>query len=181
MSGTTTLLAIPYPELTDDPDVPADMQALAEGVEAAITAGTKAFDTITLGTADVGPLSGSAYTLVQDLTVTTIGAQTLLVCVQAKIRNDGAATSAAMRVKDMTAGGTPTIWRSQSQPLAGTGGVDSVSFGFAFLYTTPAGGARTLRLAASAGTGGQVYVAAGAAGFNSETFVPPAISAVILV
>ena len=181
MSGTTTL-GFPYPELTDDPNGAAQMQALAEAVDTNFqwpATPATVWSTV-MGTATVGPVSGTGFTSVGTVTVTTTGAQTLLVTVQCRVVNVGSTTVKwGLRVQDL-ADGTATVWRSASQKVANTG-VDNTEAAFTFLYTTPSGGARDLRVQCGADTASSINVVppSGAA-FNSDSTDYPLISAAVI-
>src|SRR5258706_3748639 len=110
----------------------------------------------TIWTANGGTVNGisnGGYTTIVDLAVTTTGLQSLLVTTTLRCQNaSGANRNVGLRVVDITAGGSPTAGRSVVVTIAPSGGADTVPVSATFLYTTPAGGARTLRL--SAGTDG---------------------------
>lgn len=150
-----------------------------------ITDHMKASRTTYLATiaADVTTISTSTYTTIVDLPVTTNGVQTLHVIVSARAVNTNVSNkpSFAFRVQDTTAGGTPTIWRSQAHQLGvSTGGSDSAYLCYSFFYTVPATGARTLRLQAGC-TIAAVDIKANAAGFNGDTTnVIPTLQAVVV-
>lgn len=147
-----------------------------------ITAGMHASQAIFSATmsASVTSISTTSYTTLVDLAVTTTGIQTILVLVHVKSTNVHATNKpqVGIRVVDQTAGGTPTIFRSSPWGLAAAGSLDSLSMSFMFAYTTPAGGARTLRLAAGSDVLDVTMVKSTT--FNSDAFVPAHLTAVVI-
>lgn len=146
-------------------------------------AGAKTIYTATL-TVNTGLLAISpTWTLVIDLNVTTVGIQTLDVHFKPRVRNEHATNkpNICFRVRDMTAAGAPTIYRDDSGDQFGVsgGGADAKTIARAFHYTTPAGGARILRLEASADIGGSMRVNAPAA-FAGDSFASPTIEACVV-
>ena len=129
----------------------------------------------TLGS-DHANISSSTFSTIVDLTtVTTTGQQTLGVAVQLVFQTNGTTGNAAFKVIDVTASNT-TIYMSNVIQIQ-SGNIQTHASGF-FFYTTPAGGARTLRVSAGAAQSNMSVLAP--TGFNSETVKGPTISAVIL-
>ena len=128
---------------------------------------------------DHASISSSAYSTIVDLTtVTTTGLQTLGVYVKliAQPSTNSATHNFAFRVVDVTNSNT-TIYKSDPTELH-TSGVQQDITGF-FFYSTPATGARTLRVQAGVNSGNDCTVVAPAT-MNSENLKSPTISAVIL-
>jgi len=134
---------------------------------------------VTLG-ADSASFSGTGWTTIIDLTtITTTGQQTLGIAVQGFLQASGGSgnPNAALRLVDVTASNT-TIWMSPIQEC--DAGIQNWVSGY-FYYTTPAGGARTIRLqggATSNVSGGVIMKQP--AGFNTNSVVGPTMQAVIL-
>lgn len=123
-------------------------------------------------------ISGSSFSTILDLTtVTTTGQQTLGISMSIRFQTQGGGgtPNAAYILTDVTASNTK-IW--QSEIVECDAGVQTECKGF-FYYTTPATGARTLRLSAGASTSNTVNVLAPTA-FNSSGVTGPTIQAVIL-
>lgn len=129
---------------------------------------------------DVTGISTSAYTTIQDLTLTTTGVQTAIISVALCVANTHASNipQVSARVTDQTAGGTPTISRSPAVKLPVSGGAGRKMIAWTFFYTVPATGARTLRVAAGCDVAAVDVLRQ--ASFNADTFVPVTIQAVIL-
>lgn len=133
--------------------------------------------------ANTGLLAVSpTWTTVIDLAVTTTGVQTLAVCVNARFRNEHATNkpNLCLRVIDVTAA-SATIYKDPGGDQFGTagGGADAKNMIRAFRYNTPSGGARTLRLQASADFGGSMRGTANVT-FAGDAFASPTIEACII-
>jgi len=129
---------------------------------------------------DVGPLTASAWTTIVDLSVTTTGAQTLWVMIRGRADNSSGSNKPTtwLRLVDVTASNL-TVYRSDGQRLDVNGSIDRVDLQYSFPYTTPSGGARTLRLQATTGTSSSITITKPTT-VSSDAVVPPNIMAVIL-
>lgn len=131
--------------------------------------------------ADVNAISTAAFTTIASLSVTTVGIQTLQVTIHLKASNTSGANKplVACRVVDVTAGGTPTIFRSRGHQLGiAGGGSDAADLTYSFYYTVPAGGVRSLILSAGSDLGTVNVIKS--VSFNGDTFVPTNLQAVIV-
>jgi hypothetical protein len=126
---------------------------------------------------DSANFSGSAWTTVQDLVVsTTAAAQTFAVSVTLCLTSsDSTGRNAQFRVVDVTDSNS-TIYKSVVVEVDHS--VQTQLFGM-FFYTTPAGGSRTLRVQGTCTTA-SVVKASGDASVNTEAVNTPTIQAVIL-
>lgn len=137
----TTQRLLQYPVLTDAPNVPADIQALAEDVEAAIdgalAVGVPAGATVSLTGAAWTPICSVAITLPYDTLVEIVG--------WARVQSTGAGRPmVALRVLD----GSTFLFGTGQRHVGGTGD----AFGEEDIISTPrrkialAAGAHTLNL-----------------------------------
>ncbi len=130
-------------------------------------------------TADTANFSGTGWTSFgnsSDLSVTTTGAQTLGITISLTLQNgSGSNRNAQFRVQDVTAS-SATIYKSVV--VEADIGVQTQLSGM-FFYTTPATGARTLRLQGTCSAAGAVLAQASTS-VNTETLKTPTIQAVIL-
>lgn len=125
-------------------------------------------------------ISNTGFSTIVNLSVTTTGLQTLGVYVTIRYTNsDSDPRNCTFRVVDVTASNT-TIYMADPIEVKAPG-VQTQHSGF-FYYTTPATGARTLRVQAGTVTaaGNHVDVLQSDTNFNGETLNTPTISAVIL-
>ena len=130
--------------------------------------------TATLGS-DHASISSSAWSTILDLTtVTTTGQQTLGIYVNLLAQATAGTGNAFFRVVDVTASNT-TIFSSNSVEC--DSGIQTQLDGF-FYYSTPAGGARTLRI--QAGASNNTIDIKQPSGHHGDTFIGPTIQAAIL-
>jgi hypothetical protein len=126
--------------------------------------------------ADVNAISTTGYTTVASLSVTTVGAQTLLILVSHHAGEHVWLAPQGRRARRRyDGGGQPHDPPSSAEGHRQHGGADQVPIEFAFVYTTPvAGGVRSLQLAAGADGAGVNIVKSAA--FNADSFVPDNIA-----
>lgn len=126
-------------------------------------------------------LPASTWTTIVDLSVSTTNVQTLACALHNQVVNSSGSAQPTVffRVLDHTASDV-TIFRSERTRLDTTAtGNDRQTPGYTFYYTTPSGGARTLRLQAWCGTNNVITVTKPTT-IGGDATIEPNIKAVIL-
>jgi hypothetical protein len=126
-------------------------------------------------------LPASTWTTIVDLSVSTTNAQTLACALHNQVVNSSGSAQPTVffRVQDHTASDV-TIFRSERTRLDTTAtGNDRQTPGYTFYYTTPSGGARTLRLQAWCGTNNVITVTKPTT-IGGDATIEPNIKAVIV-